>query len=60
MSTTRVLYLGMFAAGIAGVLAASPARLSARQNIDPAIRIGGNDLGGAVTSVDGPEPGVFH
>jgi hypothetical protein len=45
--------------GIAALFAAMPSRLSAQQKADVAIRIGDNDLGGAVTSADGPEAGVW-
>jgi len=34
-------------------------RLDAQQTIDPAIRIGAADLGGVVTSANGPEAGVW-
>jgi len=59
MKTTRVLYVGIAAAGVAVLLAAGQARLSAQQHTDPAIRIGGDDLGGVVTSANGPEAGVW-
>src|SRR6266498_5917412 len=59
MRTPSVLSLGMAAVGIALILAAGQARVSAHQNTDPAIHIGGNDLGGLVTSVNGPEAGVW-
>jgi hypothetical protein len=49
----------MVAVGIAVLLTASLARLSAQQNTDPAIRIGDSDLGGMVTSAHGPEAGVW-
>jgi hypothetical protein len=41
------------------LLAAAPAPLSAQQKADPAIRVGANDLGGVVTSSNGPEAGVW-
>ena len=59
MRTTRGLYIGMVALGIAMLLTAAPARLHAQQSTDPAIRIGDNDLGGVVTSANGPEAGVW-
>src|SRR6266436_10230285 len=49
----------MVAVGIAVLLAASPARLRAQQNTAEAVRIGDNDLGGVVTSAQGPEAGVW-
>jgi hypothetical protein len=48
----------MVAVGIAMLLTASLARLSAQQTIE-AVRIGNNDLGGVVTGPDGPEAGVW-
>jgi hypothetical protein len=49
----------LVAVGISVVLVAGQARLSAQQSTDPAIRIGGGDLGGVVTSTQGPEAGVW-
>ena len=57
MRTTRGLYAGMVAVGIAALLAASPARLSGQQTMG--VSIGANDLGGVVTSAKGPEAGVW-
>ncbi len=59
MRTTRVLYSGMVTAGIAVLLAAGQARLSAQQNPGAAIRIGDTDVGGVVTGANGPEAGVW-
>jgi hypothetical protein len=59
MRTTRGLYIGMVAVGIAVLLTVSSARLNAQQSTDPAIRIGNNDLGGVVTGPNGPEAGVW-
>ena len=39
--------------------AAGGASLDAQQAADPAIRIGGSDLGGVVASANGPEAGVW-
>jgi len=47
------------AAGVAALLAAGQARSSAQQSADPAIRIGPDDLGGVVSSMNGPEAGVW-
>ena len=45
---------------VAALLAgAGGAPLDAQQAADPAIRIGGSDLGGVVTSTNGPEAGVW-
>src|SRR2546425_11160414 len=59
MRTIRGLYFGMAAVGIAVLLTALGARLSAQQNPAEAVRIGDSDLGGVVTSAQGPEAGVW-
>ena len=59
MKTRKGLYAGMVAVGIAVFLAGGQARSSAQQNTDPAIRVGNKDLGGVVTSANGPEAGVW-
>ena len=57
---TKVSCLRKVAAiGVVMLIAAVPVRSSAQQKTDPAIRIGGNDLGGVVTSANGPEAGVW-
>jgi len=58
MKTTRAWCLGLIASSVVVLLASGQARLSA-QSADPAIRIGGRDLGGVVTSANGPEAGVW-
>ena len=59
MRTSRALYLGMMAVGIAVLWTVSSAQLSAQQTTDPALRIGDNELGGVVTGPHGPEAGVW-
>src|SRR5688500_6228779 len=59
MRTTRVLHISMVALGIAVLWAASSAQLTAQLNTDAAVRIGDADLGGVVTSANGPEAGVW-
>jgi len=67
MTTTRGLYLGMAAAGIAVLLAASAVRLSGlalseaegQQKPSAAVSIDKDDIGGVVTSKKGPEAGVW-
>src|SRR5262249_57345885 len=59
MTATRASGLGMVVIGIAALLAVSQAQLGAQQSADPAIRIGAGDLGGTVTSANGPEAGVW-
>jgi hypothetical protein len=58
-ATRMLLYVVTVAAGVVALLAVGQARLSAQQRTDPAIRIGGDDLGGVVTSANGPEAGVW-
>jgi hypothetical protein len=50
------LYLGVAALGIAVLLAAPPAQLSAQT---PAVAIDNDDIGGVVTGANGPEAGVW-
>ena len=67
MKTTKLLYLGIAAAGIAALLAAWPVRLSdlalseakGQQSTAAAVRIDNDDIGGVVTSANGPEAGVW-
>jgi hypothetical protein len=49
------LYLTVAAIGIASVLAATPAQLSAQT----AVAIDSDDIGGVVTGASGPEAGVW-
>src|SRR5213594_1956869 len=59
MRTIRGMYFGLTAVGIVVLVTASVARLSAQQSTAEAVRIGDNDLGGVVTSTQGPEAGVW-
>jgi len=59
MRTRAMVSLGVMALGTVVLLIGSPIRLSAQQGADQAIRIGGDDLGGVVTSANGPEAGVW-
>jgi hypothetical protein len=59
MRTTSVWSLSLVAVGIIVLMIASPARLRAQQNPAEAVRIGDHDLGGVVTSAQGPEAGVW-
>jgi hypothetical protein len=58
MRTMRGMYIGVIALGIAVLVAASAARLSAQQPGD-VTRINDDDIGGVVTSAHGPETGVW-
>jgi hypothetical protein len=57
MRTTRLVYLGMMALGVATILSAYPIELGSQQNAS--VRIDKDDIGGVVTSVNGPEAGVW-
>src|SRR3989338_4473543 len=57
MKTTRLIFLGVVAVGIAVFLAAWPVQLSGQQKA--AVRIDKDDIGGGVTSKKGPEAGVW-
>src|SRR5438309_4626225 len=57
MKTKRLLYAAVVAIGIVIFLAAWPARLSSQQNAP--VRIDNDDIGGVVTSANGPEAGVW-
>ncbi|MGD0955590.1 MAG: carboxypeptidase-like regulatory domain-containing protein [Candidatus Acidiferrales bacterium] len=58
MRTAKVLYFGALAIGIAGYLAsASLTGLQAQQGAP--VKVGANDIGGAVSSSKGPEAGVW-
>src|SRR5262245_41868813 len=53
------LYLSVAAIGIAALLAAPPAQLSAQQDAAPGVTVGADDLGGVVRGPNGPEAGVW-
>ena len=57
MRTAGVISVAIVAATV--LFAAGQARLDAQQAADPALRIGATDLGGVVTSANGPEAGVW-
>src|SRR5438132_8672874 len=59
MRMARASYVGIVAVAIAVLLTASQLRSTAQPTTDPAIRIGASDLGGTVTSANGPEAGVW-
>src|SRR5688572_32589420 len=59
MKTTKGLYVGMAAMGIAVFLAASLGGVSAPQGGGQAVRIDNDDIGGVVTGPKGPEAGVW-
>ncbi|MDP2601417.1 MAG: carboxypeptidase-like regulatory domain-containing protein, partial [Deltaproteobacteria bacterium] len=57
MKTTKLLYLGIVAAGIAALLTAYPVELGSQQKV--AVSIDNDDIGGVVISAKGPEAGVW-
>ncbi|HEY7557645.1 MAG TPA: carboxypeptidase-like regulatory domain-containing protein, partial [Candidatus Binatia bacterium] len=57
MRTTRLVYLGLVAVGVAALLSAYPIELGSQQNVS--VRIDKDDIGGVVTSDSGPEAGVW-
>ena len=57
MRTTRLVYLGMVAVGVAALLSAYPVELGSQQNAS--VRIDRDDIGGVVRSAKGPEAGVW-
>ena len=59
MRTTKGLYFGILAVGIAVFMAASLGGISAGQTTGEAARIDNDDIGGVVTSAKGPEAGVW-
>src|SRR5918992_4407632 len=59
MKSTRVLHLSMVAVGVAMFLAASAVRLAGQQKSGAAVAIDSDDIGGVVTSANGPEAGVW-
>ena len=52
MKTTKLLYLGIVAVGIAALLTAYPVELGSQQKA--AVSIDNDDIGGVVTSAKGP------
>ena len=57
MRTKSLLYLVMLLG--MSVVVASPVRLSGQQSTGAAVRIDNDDIGGVVTSANGPEAGVW-
>jgi len=59
MKTNQSRRFGMAAAVFAAFAAVMLGRLDAQQTTAPAVRIGAGDLGGVVSSTNGPEAGVW-
>jgi len=59
MKLTRLLYAGALAVGVAVMLAAAPATMTADPQGGDAVRVDANDVGGVVSGANGPEAGVW-
>ena len=59
MKTKGLLRIGMFAVGLIAFIAASPVTIGGQQSSGAQVRIDADDIGGVVTSVKGPEAGVW-
>src|SRR5262245_1075329 len=59
MKMKNALYVGVVAIAIAAVWAGSAVTLNAQQSARGAVPIDGDDIGGVVTGVNGPEAGVW-
>jgi hypothetical protein len=59
MRTKRLWYLGMAAVAFAVLLVAGTVGLNAQQSTGAAVRVDSDDIGGVVTSANGPEAGVW-
>jgi hypothetical protein len=59
MRKTTLLYLGIVAVAISVLLAVSAVHLSGQQSTGAEVRIDNDDIGGLVTSANGPEAGVW-
>ena len=59
MRTKRQWYLGMAAVAFAVLLVPAPVGLNAQQSTGAAVRVDNDDIGGVVTSANGPEAGVW-
>src|SRR5262245_52560176 len=59
MRTKRQWYLGMAAVSFAVLLVPATVGLNAQQSTGAALRIDDDDIGGVVTSANGPEAGVW-
>ena len=59
MRTKRQWYLGMAAVAFAVLLVPATVGLNAQQSTGAAVRVDNDDIGGVVTSANGPEAGVW-
>src|SRR5512138_3282662 len=59
MTVRAGLFLGVAAVAIAALVGVPPAQVSAQQPAPAGVSVGDSDLGGVVTSANGPEAGVW-
>ena len=59
MRNTKVLALILIASGIAAFIAACASQMGGEPSTSTAVRIDNDDIGGVVTSANGPEAGVW-
>jgi len=59
MKLTRLLYASALAVGVAVMLAAAPATMTADPQGGDAVRVDPDDVGGVVSGANGPEAGVW-
>src|SRR5262245_30606343 len=59
MTVRAGLFLGVAAIAIAALVGTHPAQVSAQQPAPAGVSVGDSDLGGVVTSANGPEAGVW-
>ena len=59
MRTNKLLCLGVTMIGIVALIAACASQMGGEPSSDAAVRIDNDDIGGVVTSANGPEAGVW-
>jgi hypothetical protein len=59
MKNMKVLALILLASAIAALIAACASQMGGEPSMDAAVRIDNDDIGGVVTSANGPEAGVW-
>ena len=59
MTRTGTVYLAVLSVGVALAIAVLPVQLSGQQTKSAAVSIDNDDIGGVVTSANGPEAGVW-
>ena len=59
MKNTKTLGLMLLASGIVALIAACASQMGGEPSTGAAVRIDNDDIGGVVTSANGPEAGVW-